>query len=174
MRRSRFLAYLRNRRGTTSVELVLTLPFFFSSVFMIAETSIYFFATSNAEKAAHAYSREIINMQTGIDTATHEDRIWAALEARMNRQFFESMRFAIDTAGPNTDFSKTLAQNFVGANIFQNRDRPVFLRVVFQPRGISSTLTRPIWRAIGATGASGLAAPIDILIVIPFPARDTT
>ena len=170
---SRFRSYLGNRRGATSVELVLTLPFFLATVFMIAETSIYFFATSNAEKAAHAYSRQIIQMETAVNAATHEERIWAALESRMNRQFFESMRFAIDTAGPNTNFANTLTKNLVGANIFENRDRPVFLRVVFQPRGISSVLTRPLWRAIGAAGGGGFTAPIDILIVIPFPARGT-
>ena len=39
---SRLFAYLRNRRGATAVEFVLTFPFFIAIVFMIAETSIYF------------------------------------------------------------------------------------------------------------------------------------
>jgi hypothetical protein len=169
---SRLFAYLRNRRGATAVEFVLTFPFFIAIVFMIAETSIYFFAVSNAEKAVHNYSREIVEMNAPVIVEAHEERIWNQLGFLMNRRYFQSLRFTIDTAMPTTDFSSALQDNFVGANIFDNRNRPIFFRVVLQPRGLSYALTRPFWLAIGAAQGGGLLAPIDILIVIPFPARD--
>lgn len=171
MRCSRFCAYLGNRRGATAVEFVLTLPLFLATVFMIVETTLYFFAASNAERAVHSYSRQLVLMQRPVDVATQEERIWTELAALTQPQLFQSMRFAIGTAMPNTDFITPLARNTIGPNIFQNMDKPVFLRVVFQRRSVASILTRPFWLAINAAGAGGLFAPIDVLVVLPFPSR---
>ena len=168
----KFNTYIRNRRGATAVELALTFPFFLLILMVILETTLFFFASSNAEQVVHNHSRRLILMTSRPSQKDTSVAIENEIAELINPSYFRSFRFAIDTATPTTDFKRSIRQNHVGRFYLNKKDQPLYFRVVFQRNQFTYQFLRPIWRLIGNPRLGGLYAPIDVLIVLPFPPSD--
>lgn len=168
----KFNAYILNCRGATVVEIALTFPFFLLIISVIIETTLFFFASSNAEQAVHNHSRRLILMTHRTSQAEATQAINKELEGLINPSYFRSFKFAIDTARPSTNFNQPMRQNHVGRFYVNNKDQPLYFRVVFERNQFVYRFFRPFWRLLSDPQLGGFNSPIDILIVLPFPPSD--
>ena len=170
--KTKFHLYCRQTRGFAAIELALTFPFFMFFLLLIVEVSLYFFATSAVEKGVHNYSRQLVEMTRRGTTASHEDQIEKEIAQFVGPRLVKSVRFAAGQVTTQTNFEAPLRRSHLDRSYLQNRDQPLYFRVVVERPMIAQHILKPFWDQI--THKNGLIADIDILIVVPYPHPDAS
>lgn len=160
--------YIENTQAAAAVEVALTLPFFLIFIAVMIETAVFFFATSGVEQGMFDYSRRLTAMTKTEKLRTLRTGVNKDLRTYVNPYLIKSFNFEIGPATENVDFKKPLTKNRV-KDFTADKSIPVYLRVVAKRRTFTRESLAFVWNAISPSQNTGLFAPIDILVVIPFP-----
>ncbi len=166
-----WVSFLADTRAVAAVEVALTMPFFLIFAAVLIETAVFFFATSGVEQGIFNYSRRLTAMTKTERARTLRKSVDADLREFANSYLIKSFRFEIGPATGTADFNKPLSKSRV-VDFTTDRSKPVYLRVVAQRRTFTRESLSFVWDAISPNNQTGLFAPIDILVVIPFPEED--
>ena len=164
-------AYLGDTRAAAAVELALTMPFFLIFFAVVIETAVFFFASSAVEQGVFNYSRTLTGMTRTARMQTLQKGVEKDLYAFVSPYLIKSFFFEIGPANAKTDFTKELKGNRV-IDFTTDKTKPVYLRVVAERQTFTRSSLSFVWDTISPTNKTGLFAPIDILVVIPFPDED--
>lgn len=95
------------------------------------------------------------------------------LRTYVNSYLIKSFHFEIGPATESVDFRKPLTKNKV-TEFTVDKSVPVYLRVVAHRRTFTRQSLAFVWDALSPSDNTGLFAPIDILVVIPFAVEENS